>query len=134
MNVLTHLQHSRLLLVAALSILAATVVGLAAMNPWTTSAAACVASGLYGSNSGGGPSSLYNIDPTTGAGTVVGAIGFRAVGSLDFHPTNNDLYGTGRRPGDGTAVLITIDPCTGVPSPTQDGPPWSRSGNDEYRL
>ena len=61
----------------------------------------------------GGPASLYTIDPTTGAATLVGAIGFNSVGGIDFDPLNGLLYGTGRT-ASGTNVLISINPLTGA--------------------
>jgi hypothetical protein len=72
---------------------------------------------VYGSTAGGGganPSSLYTIDITTGAATLVGAIGFNQVGAMAFHPTTDVLYAVGARSGDGVEVLLTINPSTGV--------------------
>lgn len=59
-----------------------------------------------------GASTLYTIDPATGAATAVGPIGFNAVSGLDFD-AESTLYGTGFRPADGEHVLLTIDPATG---------------------
>ena len=72
---------------------------------------------LYGAAHDGrnGPSTFYTIDPTTGAATAVGAIGFERVSGIDFHPLTGVLYGTGERSdGSNTHVLITIDPFTGL--------------------
>jgi hypothetical protein len=68
---------------------------------------------LYGAASGGiAPSTLYAIDPATGAATPVGpsgSIGFINVGAMAFHPVAGVLYGAAS-----TGELITIDPATGV--------------------
>lgn len=70
--------------------------------------------GSTGSFGGGGPSNFYSIDPGTGAGTLIGAIGFDDVGAMAFHPVSHKIYAAGKRNGDKTPVLITIDPVTGV--------------------
>lgn len=72
--------------------------------------------GLFGSAFSGssGAASLYEIDATTGTGTLIGAIGFDRVGAMDFHPTTGVLYATGQRPSDNVPVLITINVTTGV--------------------
>ena len=72
-----------------------------------------VAAALYGAAHVGAdqPSRLYQIHPTTGAATLIGAIGFDEVGGLAFHPDGR-LYGVGKRPGPNTWVLIRIDPDT----------------------
>ncbi len=80
------------------------------------------ADALYGSTTGspgggqmgGGPSYFYSIDPTTGAGTLIGAIGFDDVGAMAFHPVTRTIYAAGKRHIDRTPVLITIDPVTGA--------------------
>ncbi|HSC33673.1 MAG TPA: hypothetical protein VLG45_00220 [Thermodesulfobacteriota bacterium] len=61
---------------------------------------------------GFGESSLYLINPETGAATLIGPTGFFFCAGLDFHPRTNVLYaGCQREPvGD---VLITIDITTG---------------------
>ena len=61
----------------------------------------------------GGAASLYTIDPTTGAGTLVGAMGFNRVSALDFNPSNGVLYGVGQDASD-NVVLITINTATGA--------------------
>ncbi len=70
---------------------------------------------LYGAahSGAGGASTLYRINPTTGAATAVGPIGYEGVGGIDFHP-NGALYGVGKRPGPAVWVLIRIDPNTGA--------------------
>lgn len=74
---------------------------------------ASAASILYGATgSGGAPSSLYTIDTTTGAATLVGAIGFSVTG-LAFDPTTGILYG-GTSNVAAVSELITIDPLTGA--------------------
>ncbi len=62
-------------------------------------------------NGSGVDSSLYGVSRVTGAYVEIGAIGFRDVSGLDFHPSGV-LYGAGVR-ADGTDVLIRIDPLTG---------------------
>jgi len=72
---------------------------------------------LYGAAHVGGsaaPSRFLRIDPITGAAFSVGAINFNAVGGIDVHPQTGRLFGVGKRPSDGTNVLITIDPATGA--------------------
>lgn len=53
---------------------------------------------------------LVTIDPTTGAATVVGPIGFSFVEGLAFDPLAGVLWGADR----GTNELIRIDPSTGA--------------------
>lgn len=56
---------------------------------------------------------LYTVNKSTALATLVGPIGFRNVGSLDFDPVTGTLYGaTGGDAADG--VLITIDSATGL--------------------
>ncbi len=77
---------------------------------------------LFGSASAGttgtpstplGASSLYSIHPSTGAGTLIGAINFNRVGAIDFHPSGV-LYGIGQKPSDNTPVLLTINLSSGA--------------------
>ncbi len=63
---------------------------------------------------GGGPATLYNIDPSTGAGTLIGAIGYNRVGGIDFDPISGTLYGIGANPTTDAWELITINTTTGV--------------------
>ena len=72
---------------------------------------------IYGSAyptplTGPGAASLYWIDPTTGAATLVGAIGFNRVGAIAFDPTTGILYGEGI--AGSTHVLLSIDRSTGA--------------------
>jgi len=63
-----------------------------------------------------GSSSLYLIDETTGAGTLIGDIGY-AVNSIAFDPTTGLLYGsttTWNDSGDSFNGLLQIDPSTGA--------------------
>lgn len=61
-----------------------------------------------------GLSTLYRIDPATGAATPIGPIGFERVGSIDFH-ADGTLYGVGERDDvNETPILISIDPLTGA--------------------
>ena len=70
------------------------------------------------------PSSLYELDPETGAAVLIGPIGFDAVVSIDFHPESGELYGISNRttiedPDTGVITivpneLITIDTITGA--------------------
>ena len=71
---------------------------------------------LYGTayNGNTGLASLYTIDSTSGAATLVGATGFEAVGAIDFDPLNGVLYGAGKDPNSGSLGLITINPTTGL--------------------
>jgi uncharacterized repeat protein (TIGR01451 family) len=61
-----------------------------------------------------GPSVLFQINPTNGAATMVGPIGFERVSAMDFGP-GGTLFATGERmDGSDINVLLTIDPCTGA--------------------
>jgi CSLREA domain-containing protein len=82
---------------------------------WDQTAPPRVSLGLFGADgAGNNASTLFRIDPTTGAATSIGPIGFGRVGGFDFHPTTDVLYGAGVRTSDGTLVLITIDTATGA--------------------
>ncbi|MGH2522294.1 MAG: DUF11 domain-containing protein [Anaerolineales bacterium] len=73
---------------------------------------------LYGAayQTSDGPGLFYLINPTNGAATLVGPIGFEHVSAMDFDP-GGTLFATGERmDGSDTNVLLTIDPCTGVGS------------------
>ncbi len=61
---------------------------------------------------GFGESSLYLINPETGAATLIGPTGFYFCRGLDFHPFTNVLYAGCQRESGGD-VLITIDIQTG---------------------
>jgi len=66
-------------------------------------------------------STLYNINPTTGAATTIGSIGYRLVGGLAFDSAGT-LYGVGAtytNPGGGPPpvgdlTLITVNTATGA--------------------
>jgi hypothetical protein len=71
---------------------------------------------LFGSSSKGqvNPSSLFTIDRTTGAATLVGKTGLAdGVSGLRFDPTTGVLYGLMGSPCTG-ARLVTLDPATGA--------------------
>jgi len=75
------------------------------------------ASTLYAvSGAGNAPSSLYTVDTTTGAATLVGATGFNHVTGLDFDPVTGVLYGhVSNLFGSGGATqLLTINKTTGA--------------------
>lgn len=70
---------------------------------------------LYGTTGAGrSASSLYTIDPSDGTATLVGAIGFDEVVSIDFHPITGVLYGISNDNFRAPNTLITIDTTTGV--------------------
>ena len=71
---------------------------------------------LYGANGAAGNAStnLFTIDPTSGAATTIGPIGF-AVTGLAFNPLTGTLYGsTGNQSPASPGSLITINPSTGA--------------------
>src|SRR5262249_16187377 len=53
--------------------------------------------------------SLYRIDPATGAGTLVGAFGAVSFTGIALDPTSGTLYGAS---SSGTHALVTIDRAT----------------------
>jgi len=70
---------------------------------------------FYGATARNGlVSALYTLDATTGAGTMIGSIGFNDVSAIDFNPLSGVLYGFGERVADSVKVLITIDPTSGA--------------------
>ncbi len=93
--------------------------GLVAVSATGTATAA----ELYGTSlnaaTGGNPapSSLYSIDSTTGAGTLIGSVG-HAINGLAFDPTTGVLYGS-TPPWDASAPgrLLVIDLATGAGTP-----------------
>lgn len=87
----------------------ATVLALGAASQ--TSQAAQILYGVTGAS--GSASSLYQIDATTGAATLIGATGFTHVVSIDIHPVTGVIYGISNSFG-GTNALITIDATTGA--------------------
>lgn len=78
-----------------------------------SSAAAQAQTRIFGSayTGGAGAATLYSINPSTGAATAIGPIGFNRVGALDFSP-GGVLYGVGFNGAD--SVLITINTGTGA--------------------
>ena len=66
-----------------------------------------------------GPSSLYTIDETTGAGTLIGNIGY-AVNALAFDPTSGKLYASTTAWSGSFNGLLQIDTSTGAA--TEIGP------------
>jgi hypothetical protein len=62
-----------------------------------------------------GPSSLYLIDPVTGAGTLIGDIGY-AVNAIAVDPTTGIMYASTVQwnPPDWIGSLLQIDPATGA--------------------
>jgi hypothetical protein len=84
---------------------------------------------LYGAafNGPDGLAQLYEINPVTGVATPIGTgIGYERVSGMAVHPETGIIYAAGERPGDGegegggiggggdVAVLLIIDPVTGV--------------------
>jgi len=70
---------------------------------------------LFGSTVQGptSTSSLYRVDCSTGAATLIGSIGFSRVGAIDFD-SSGTLYGVGTPLGQTNVVLLTIDLTTGA--------------------
>jgi hypothetical protein len=88
--------------------------GMRAVSP---AAASAVFSGrLFGiSGARGAPSSLYLINRTTGASTLIGATGYNHIAAMDFDPTTGVLYGVANGSGVGPPeTLVTIDVNTGA--------------------
>ncbi|MBN1476523.1 DUF11 domain-containing protein [Candidatus Sumerlaeota bacterium] len=87
------------------------------LSPPPVPPSACPAAGTLCGITHSGPdglSRLWLIDPSTGAASLVGDIGFEAVTGLAFS-SDGLLFGIGERAdGSNTNVLITIDPCTGA--------------------
>jgi hypothetical protein len=69
---------------------------------------------LYGTaySGPGGAASLYSIDSTSGAATLIGATGFARVGAIDFNSAGV-LYGVGTD-ALGRFALLTINTTTGA--------------------
>ena len=69
---------------------------------------------IFGSTGFNDTGKIYTLNPTTGAGTLVGSSGFEAVSSLAFD-LNGTLFGSGSiDPNSVTDRLITINPTTGA--------------------
>lgn len=77
-----------------------------------------------GHSGSSGPSSLYTVDATTGAATLVGSTGFNRCSGMDID-SSGIVFATCQRL-DGTPVLVTIDSSTGAG--TEIGP-TTLSGN-----
>lgn len=72
------------------------------------------AKALYGTAHGrDGASTLYALDPATGAARAVGATGFERCTALAFDGAGT-LWAACRRPGGGAHVLVTLDRETGA--------------------
>jgi hypothetical protein len=78
---------------------------------------------LYGTTAGPSVGSLYTIDPSTGAATLVAPLLDAAsnpytVTGLAFDPVNSLLYGsTATASPTGFSELVTVDPSTGLVTP-----------------
>jgi hypothetical protein len=59
-------------------------------------------------------SSLYRIDPLTGAGTLVGPMGMDECSALAIDPVTGVLYAAGRDPITSDISLYTVDVSTGI--------------------
>jgi len=54
------------------------------------------AQALFGTTSASGTANtFYSIDPTTGAATPIGSVGFKSVSGIAFHPMTGVLYAVG---------------------------------------
>lgn len=73
---------------------------------------------LYGiTGAGHTPSSLYTVDPVTGAATLVGATGYSHIVGIDFDPTDGTLYGMLNEYNSyNDGALITINTSTAAVS------------------
>lgn len=60
------------------------------------------------------PSSLYSIDPDTGAVTFIGDLGVDDCTGLDFHPLTNELFAACFDIFLGEFVLVKVNPSTGA--------------------
>jgi len=60
-----------------------------------------------------GETTLYSIDPGTGAATPIGPVGFLRVGAIAFSPTGA-LFGVSRDATTGETILIAINTTTGA--------------------
>ncbi len=103
----------------AVSIIGASIAGLDAIAwgpPASVVAMPQLAPALYGSAYSGpdGLATLYRIDPVTGAGALIGPIGFQRVSGMDFDASGVLYANAERNDGSNTNVLITIDINTGT--------------------
>ena len=92
------------------AVCAALLLTLSALSVTSSAAATLYATNGAGLGLGGGASSLYTIDTTTGLATLVGATGFNEVVGIDFNPLNGKLYGV----SNGSQQLLTINLTTGA--------------------
>jgi hypothetical protein len=73
---------------------------------------------LYGCDSnGGGPSSFWTIDTSTGAATLVGTsggMGMDGCSGLRFQPGTGILFAVGTDPAAEKKALFTVSPATGI--------------------
>ncbi len=73
---------------------------------------------LYGCNSnGGGPSSFYTLNPSTGAATLVGTsggMGMDGCSGLRFQPGTGILFAVGVDQSTHNDALFTVNPATGI--------------------
>ncbi|MCY7363414.1 MAG: DUF4394 domain-containing protein, partial [Ignavibacteria bacterium] len=92
--------------------LVANVTGTVGTEGWTELAYDKFTSTLYGASGAATSSTLYTINVTTGAATVVGTINTGLVITIAFHPVTNVLYGIDIV----TDQLLTINKTTGVGS------------------
>jgi len=100
---------------------AAALLSFGSFTSRSSPAAAATTVVMYGTTGGGDQlSSLYRIDPATGAGTLIGPTGYRGISGIDFHPQTGELYGIGRRQSDDVLVLLRINTTTGAA--TEVGP------------
>ena len=95
------MKSAKLLLALAATLLATTGM---------TRLAAVTLPTLFGSAG----STFVSINPSTGAGTALGVIGFNQVGGMDFNPSTGILFAAGRNPIGGALTLLTINPATGA--------------------
>ncbi|MCB1090389.1 MAG: S8 family serine peptidase, partial [Verrucomicrobiae bacterium] len=68
---------------------------------------------IFGSTGTGLGANLYEIDPNTGARTLIGVTGMNHLGSLAYDPNTDTLYGVGNNSSN-VSVLVTLDLTTGA--------------------
>jgi IPTL-CTERM motif len=88
---------------------------LSVLIAFTVAGGYAYAQSLFGSAYCGqdGLSTLYSIDPGTGAATMIGPVGFERCGGMDFSADGNLFATCERADGSNTPVLVRIDPATG---------------------
>lgn len=73
---------------------------------------------LYAAEGGSLAGSLYTLDSTTGAATLVGSMGSYAITGMAFRPSDGVLFGsTANGSPTNPKWLVTIDPTTGAVTP-----------------